>query len=280
VDGANLNALLGFAKPGRFGADVSHLNLHKTFCIPHGGGGPGVGPIGVRAHLAPYLPNHPLQPEAGPSTGSGAIAAAPWGSASILPITWAYIRMMGADGLTEATGQAILSANYIAARLRDHYPVLYAGGHGLVAHECILDLRAITRETGVTVDDVAKRLIDYGFHAPTMSFPVAGTLMVEPTESEDLAELDRFIEAMIAIRAEIGRVGSGEWPAGDNPLVNAPHTAASLAGSWEHPYSRQEAAFPGGVDPRSKYWPPVRRIDGAFGDRNLVCACPPVEAYS
>ncbi|TAM81154.1 MAG: glycine dehydrogenase (aminomethyl-transferring) [Jatrophihabitans sp.] len=280
VDGANLNAMVGLARPGRFGADVSHLNLHKTFCIPHGGGGPGVGPIGVRAHLAPYLPNHPLQPEAGPATGSGAVAAAPWGSASILPITWAYIRMMGPDGLAEATAQAILSANYLAARLRGHYPVLYAGANGLVAHECILDLRAITRETGVTVDDVAKRLIDYGFHAPTMSFPVAGTLMVEPTESEDLGELDRFVDAMIAIRAEIARVGSGEWPADDNPLVNAPHTAESLAGAWEHPYSRGEAAFPAGVDPRSKYWPPVRRIDGAFGDRNLVCACPPMEAYA
>ena len=279
VDGANLNAMIGLARPGKFGADVSHLNLHKTFCIPHGGGGPGVGPIGVRAHLAPYLPNHPLQPAAGPATGSGAIAAAPWGSASILPITWAYIRMMGADGLTAATATAILSANYIAKRLGEHYPVLYAGAHGLVAHECILDLRAITRDTGVTVDDVAKRLIDYGFHAPTMSFPVAGTLMVEPTESEDLHELDRFVAAMIAIKAEIDRVASGQWPAGDNPLANAPHTAACLTGEWAHPYSREEAAFPAGVDPASKYWPPVRRVDGAFGDRNLVCSCPPVAEY-
>jgi glycine dehydrogenase len=279
VDGANLNAMVGLARPGQFGADVSHLNLHKTFCIPHGGGGPGVGPIGVRAHLAPYLPNHPLQAEAGPATGSGAIAAAPWGSASILPITWAYIRMMGGDGLTAATGAAILSANYLARRLRDHYPVLYSGANGLVAHECILDLRALTRDTGVSVDDVAKRLIDYGFHAPTMSFPVAGTLMVEPTESEDLRELDRFVAAMIAIRGEIDRVGSGEWPREDNPLGNAPHTAECLTGEWPHPYSRTEAVFPAGGDPASKYWPPVRRIDGAYGDRNLVCSCPPVADY-
>jgi glycine dehydrogenase len=280
VDGANLNAMVGLARPGKFGADVSHLNLHKTFCIPHGGGGPGVGPIGVRAHLAPYLPNHPLQPAAGPATGSGAIAAAPWGSASILPITWAYIRMMGGDGLTEATGVAILAANYVAKRLDEHFPVLYTGAHGLVAHECILDLREITKRTGVTVDDVAKRLIDYGFHAPTMSFPVAGTLMVEPTESEDLRELDRFVAAMIAIKDEIERVAAGEWPADDNPLVNAPHTATSVTGEWAHPYTRAEAAFPAGVDPRSKYWPPVRRIDGAYGDRNLVCACPPVAEYA
>jgi glycine dehydrogenase len=280
VDGANLNAMVGLARPGKFGADVSHLNLHKTFCIPHGGGGPGVGPIGVRAHLMPYLPNHPLQPAAGPATGSGAIAAAPWGSASILPITWAYIRMMGGDGLTEATGAAILAANYVARRLAGHYPVLYSGAHGLVAHECILDLREITKRTGVTVDDVAKRLIDYGFHAPTMSFPVAGTLMVEPTESEDLRELDRFADAMIAIAGEIEQVAAGDWPAEDNPLRNAPHTAASVTGEWTHPYPRALAAFPAGVDPRSKYWPPVRRIDGAFGDRNLVCACPPVEAFA
>jgi glycine dehydrogenase len=280
IDGANLNAMVGLARPGKFGADVSHLNLHKTFCIPHGGGGPGVGPIGVRAHLAPYLPNHPLQPDAGPASGAGAIAAAPWGSASILPITWSYIRMMGADGLTAATGAAILSANYLAKRLTEHYPVLYTGGHGLVAHECILDLREITKQTGVTVDDVAKRLIDYGFHAPTMSFPVAGTLMVEPTESEDAHELDRFVSALIAIRGEIDRVAAGEWPADDNPLANAPHTATSVTGEWDHPYSRTEAAFPAGVDPAVKYWPPVRRIDGAFGDRNLICACPPVSEYA
>jgi glycine dehydrogenase len=280
LDGANLNAMVGLARPGRFGADVSHLNLHKTFCIPHGGGGPGVGPVAVRSHLAPYLPNHPLQPSAGPDTGSGAISAAPWGSASILPITWAYLRMMGPTGLARATGIAILSANYLAKRLAPHYPVLYTGGHGLVAHECILDLRQITRETGVTVDDVAKRLIDYGFHAPTMSFPVAGTLMVEPTESEDLTELNRFVDAMIAIKGEIDRVGAGEWPAEDNPLRNAPHTARCLVGEWEHPYSREEAAYPKGVDPNAKYWSPVRRIDGAYGDRHLVCACPPVEEYA
>ena len=279
VDGANLNALVGLARPGRFGADVSHLNLHKTFCIPHGGGGPGVGPVAVRAHLAPYLPNHPLDDGAGPATGVGPISAAPFGSAGILPIPWAYLRLMGAEGLTRATQVAVLSANYVAARLRDHYPVLYTGRDGLVAHECILDLRGLTKASGVTVDDVAKRLIDHGFHAPTMSFPVAGTLMVEPTESEDLAELDRFCDAMIAIRAEIDRVASGEWPAGDNPLANAPHTAASLAGDWPHPYTRSDAAYPPGVDPRAKYWPPVRRIDGAYGDRNLLCSCPPPEAF-
>jgi glycine dehydrogenase len=280
VDGANLNAMVGLARPGKFGADVSHLNLHKTFCIPHGGGGPGVGPIAVREHLAPYLPNHPLQPAAGPETGSGVIAAAPWGSASILPITWAYLRLMGPAGLTRATGVAILSANYLARRLAPHYPVLYAGAHGLVAHESIIDLRQITRDSGVTVDDVAKRLIDYGFHAPTMSFPVAGTLMVEPTESEDRRELDRFVDAMIAIRAEIERVTSGDWPADDNPLRNAPHTAACLADEWNHAYSRQEAAYPDGVDANAKYWSPVRRIDGAYGDRHLVCACPPVTDYA
>ncbi len=280
VDGANLNALVGVAKPGRFGADVSHLNLHKTFCIPHGGGGPGIGPVGVRAHLAPYLPNHPLQPAAGPETGVGPIAAAPWGSAGILPISWAYIRLMGGDGLTRATEVAILNANYVAARLSAHFPVLYTGRGGLVAHECIVDLRAITKETGVTVDDVAKRLIDYGFHAPTMSFPVAGTLMIEPTESEDLAELDRFCAAMIAIRAEIDKVGSGEWDRSDNPLRNAPHTAASIAGEWEHDYDRATGVFPEGVTPSTKYWPPVGRIDGAWGDRNLQCSCPPVGDYS
>jgi len=280
VDGANLNALVGVARPGHFGADVSHLNLHKTFCIPHGGGGPGVGPVGVRAHLAPYLPNHPMRPEAGPATGVGPVSAAPWGSAGILPISWAYVRLMGGEGLTRATQVAILNANYVAARLGPHYPVLYTGRSGLVAHECIVDLRPITKDTGVTVDDVAKRLIDYGFHAPTMSFPVAGTLMIEPTESEDLVELDRFCDAMIAIRDEVSRVGSGELDATDNPLRGAPHTAAALAGEWAHGYSRAEAAFPSGVDPASKYWPPVRRIDGAYGDRNLICSCPPVDTYT
>ncbi|MFI6377660.1 aminomethyl-transferring glycine dehydrogenase [Streptomyces sp. NPDC050546] len=279
VDGANLNALVGLAKPGHFGGDVSHLNLHKTFCIPHGGGGPGVGPVAVREHLAPYLPNHPLQPEAGPETGVGPISAAPWGSAGILPISWAYVRLMGGEGLKRATQVAVLSANYIAKRLEPHYPVLYTGPGGLVAHECIIDLRPLTKATGVSVDDVAKRLIDYGFHAPTMSFPVAGTLMIEPTESEDLAELDRFCEAMIAIRAEIEKVGSGAWPADDNPLRGAPHTAGALAGEWEHAYSREDAVFPAGVTASDKYWPPVRRIDQAFGDRNLVCSCPPLDAY-
>ncbi|MFC5149782.1 aminomethyl-transferring glycine dehydrogenase [Streptomyces aureoversilis] len=279
VDGANLNALVGLAEPGKFGGDVSHLNLHKTFCIPHGGGGPGVGPVAVRAHLAPYLPNHPLQPTAGPATGVGPISAAPWGSAGILPISWAYVRLMGGEGLKRATQVAVLGANYIAKRLEPHYPVLYTGPNGLVAHECIVDLRPLTKATGVSVDDVAKRLIDYGFHAPTMSFPVAGTLMIEPTESEDIAELDRFCEAMIAIRAEIEKVGSGEWSKDDNPLRNAPHTAASVAGEWEHPYSREEAVFPAGVSAADKYWPPVRRVDGAYGDRNLVCSCPPLEDY-
>ncbi|MFE2617969.1 aminomethyl-transferring glycine dehydrogenase [Micromonospora chalcea] len=277
VDGANLNALVGFAKPGRFGADVSHLNLHKTFCIPHGGGGPGVGPVAVRSHLAPFLPGDPLGARA---DGRPAISAANHGSAGILPIPWAYLRMMGADGLARATGVAVLAANYVAARLRAHFPVLYAGNKGLVAHECILDLRPLTKATGVSVDDVAKRLIDYGFHAPTMSFPVAGTLMVEPTESEDLAELDRFCDAMIAIRAEIDKVGSGEWPAGDNPLSNAPHTAAMVsADEWPHPYPRSVGAYPAGVERAGRYWPPVRRVDGAYGDRNLVCSCPAPEAF-
>jgi glycine dehydrogenase len=266
VDGANLNALVGLAKPGKFGADVSHLNLHKTFCIPHGGGGPGVGPVAARAHLAPFLPAH--------------VAAAPYGSAGILPISWAYIKMMGADGLRRATQAAILSANYVARRLTEHFPVLYTGRGGLVAHECILDLRPLTSETGVTAEDVAKRLIDYGFHAPTMSFPVAGTLMVEPTESEDLAELDRFCDAMIAIRYEIAQVASGEYDAADNPLKNAPHTASMLiSDDWKHAYSRETAAYPAGGDRRAKYWPPVRRIDQAYGDRNLMCACPPPEAF-
>ena len=277
VDGANLNALVGLAQPGAFGGDVSHLNLHKTFCIPHGGGGPGVGPIGVREHLAPYLPSHPFASEL---TGQvGPVSAAPYGSASILPISWAYVRLMGGAGLTAATQAAIVSANYIAARLADHYPVLYAGEDGLVAHECILDLRELTKESGVSVDDVAKRLVDYGFHAPTMSFPVAGTLMVEPTESESLAELDRFCDAMIAIRGEIQQVLDGAVPVADSVLRHAPHTALSLASEWDHPYTRAEAAYPEGVDPTRKYWAPVRRIDGAYGDRHLVCSCPPPEAF-
>ena len=279
VDGANLNALVGLARPGKFGADVSHLNLHKTFCIPHGGGGPGVGPVAVRAHLAPHLPNHPLAPEAGPASGVGPVSAAPYGSASILPISWAYVRLMGGAGLTRATQVAVLNANYIAARLREHYPVLYSGQDGIVAHECILDLREITKRSGVTVDDVAKRLIDYGFHAPTMSFPVAGTLMVEPTESEDRYEIDRFCDAMTAIRKEIAAVEAGEVSLADSMLRNAPHTAKALAGKWEYSYDRSEAVFPVGVQPADKYWPPVSRIDGAYGDRHLVCSCPPPEAF-
>jgi len=279
VDGANLNALLGYAKPGEFGGDVSHLNLHKTFCIPHGGGGPGVGPVAVREHLAPYLPSHPMHPDPDRREGIGPISAAPYGSAGILPISWAYVAMMGGEGLTRATAVAVLSANYVAKRLGEHFPVLYKGHGDLVAHECILDLRPLTKATGVTVDDVAKRLIDYGFHAPTMSFPVAGTFMVEPTESEDLAELDRFCEAMIAIRAEIDRVGSGEWAAADSPLRGAPHPARALAGPWDRAYDRDLAVFPAGPDP-DKYWPPVARVDQAYGDRNLVCSCPPPEAFA
>jgi glycine dehydrogenase len=278
VDGANLNALVGLARPGKFGGDVSHLNLHKTFCIPHGGGGPGVGPVVARSHLAPFLPGHPYAPEL---PQGRPVSSAPYGSASILPITWAYLRMMGAAGLRTASLTAIASANYIARRLDEYYPVLYTGENGMVAHECILDLRPITKATGVTIDDVAKRLADYGFHAPTMSFPVAGTLMVEPTESESLAEVDAFCEAMIAIRAEIDKVGAGEWSVEDNPLRGAPHTAECLlVDTWEHPYTREQAAYPLGKAFRPKVWPPVRRIDGAYGDRNLVCSCPPVEAYA
>ncbi len=285
VDGANLNALLGLARPGRFGADVSHLNLHKTFCIPHGGGGPGVGPVAVGAHLVDFLPGHPMM--SSQEAGRPTISAAPYGSAGILPISWAYIAMMGPEGLTQATQRALLAANHVAARLGEHFPVLYSGRNGRVAHECILDLRAITKQTGVSVDDVAKRLVDYGFHAPTMSFPVPGTLMVEPTESESLAELDRFCDAMIAIRGEIAAVAEGTWPADDNPLVNAPHTLARVtADQWSHPYSRTVAGFPSGrqtgplaATGRDKYWPAVARIDQAYGDRNLVCSCPPPDAY-
>ncbi len=278
IDGANINALLGLARPGEFGGDVSHLNLHKTFAIPHGGGGPGVGPVAVAAHLVPYLPGHPLHPDPTRRTTSP-VAEAPYGSAGILPISWAYIRMMGTAGLTLASQTAVLSANYLAHRLDPYFPVLYTGAGGLVAHECILDLRALTHATGVSVDDVAKRLVDFGFHAPTISFPVPGTLMVEPTESEPLAELDRFCEAMIAIRAEIDRVAGGEWSAEDSPLRHAPHTAASLVGAWERRYTREQGAYPGGIDP-DKYWPPVGRVDQAYGDRHLVCTCPPPEAYA
>jgi len=286
VDGANLNALVGTAQPGKFGADVSHLNLHKTFCIPHGGGGPGVGPVIAKAHLAPFLPNHPLDHLAGPATGPGPISAAPFGSASILPISWAYIRLMGGEGLTHATEVAILNANYMAARLKSSYPILYTGAHGLVAHECILDMREITKVSGVTVDDIAKRLMDFGFHAPTMSFPVAGTLMIEPTESEDILEMNRFIDAMIAIRGEIDQIIEGKISVEDSALRHAPHTIGAIAGSnWERSYSREAGAFPAtltGLIPgeligtKGKYWPTVGRIDGAFGDRNLVCSCPPI----
>lgn len=274
IDGANMNAMVGLCAPGQFGGDVSHLNLHKTFCIPHGGGGPGVGPIGVKAHLAPFLPGH-----ARLERKEGAVCAAPYGSASILPISWMYLKMMGSAGLTRASQVAILSANYIARRLEEHYPVLYSGTGGLVAHECILDLRPLKDSSGVTVDDVAKRLIDFGFHAPTMSFPVAGTLMIEPTESESKQELDRFCDAMIAIREEIRALEAGTLDPQDNPLKNAPHTARELAGEWTHPYSREQAVFPLLSLVDGKYWPPVARIDNVYGDRNLVCSCPPIEAY-
>jgi len=281
IDGANLNALAGVASPALLGGDVSHLNLHKTFCIPHGGGGPGVGPVAAKAHLAPFLPARVNQ---GDQPAGGPVASARYGSAGVLPISWAYIAMMGAAGLRRATQVAVLSANYVARRLAAYFPVVYAGRDGLVAHECIIDLRRLPG--GITVEDVAKRLIDYGFHAPTMSFPVAGTLMIEPTESESLAELDAFCDTLIAIRAEVDKVGSGEWDAADNPLKNAPHTAEMLmADEWTHPYRREEGGYPGGVGPRglasgrAKYWPPVRRIDQAYGDRNLVCACPPPEAF-
>jgi len=283
VDGANLNALVGLAAPGEFGADVSHLNLHKTFCIPHGGGGPGVGPIGVGAHLAPFLPGHRYMPgrEGGARGSEHVVAAAPYGSASILPISWMYITLMGGSGLTHATEAAILAANYVARRLRDHYPVLYAGPDGLVAHECILDLRPLKDATDIAVDDVAKRLMDYGFHAPTMSFPVAGTLMVEPTESEPKAELDRFIDAMIAIRGEIGAVADGRMDRADNPLKHAPHTAAAVtADAWPHAYRREQAAYPAPSLRANKYWPPVARVDNVYGDRNLFCSCIPMADYA
>lgn len=274
IDGANMNAMVGLCAPGKFGGDVSHLNLHKTFCIPHGGGGPGVGPIGVKSHLAPFLPGH-----AALENTAGAVCAAPFGSASILPITWMYIRMMGGAGLTRASQMAILNANYIARRLEEHYPVLYTGSNGLVAHECILDLRPLKDSSGISVDDVAKRLIDYGFHAPTMSFPVAGTLMIEPTESESREELDRFCDAMIKIREEIRAVENGYLDKDDNPLKNAPHTAAELVGEWAHGYSREQAVYPLPSLVEAKYWPPVGRVDNVFGDRNLICACPSIESY-
>ena len=285
VDGANLNALVGLAQPGKFGADVSHLNLHKTFCIPHGGGGPGVGPVIAKKHLGPFLPNHPLDSSAGPLTGPGPISGAPFGSALILPISWAYIRMMGAEGLTKATQVAILSANYIAKKLAPDYPTLYTGKNDLIAHECIIDIREITKRSGVSVDDIAKRLMDYGFHAPTMSFPVPGTLMIEPTESEDITEIDRFIAALRSIAKEIRAIESGEISIEDSPLRNAPHTVEALVSdTWDRPYSRQDAALPMGseigMERRGKYWPTVGRVDGAHGDRNLVCACEPIESLA
>ena len=280
VDGANLNALVGLAAPGKFGADVSHINLHKTFCIPHGGGGPGMGPIGVGQHLAPFLPNHPIQPIQHLDAGNGTVSSATWGSASILPISWMYISMMGAEGLTKATEIAILNANYIAEKLRDHYPILYRGRNGHIAHECIIDMRTIKDTSGITEEDVAKRLIDYGFHAPTMSFPVAGTLMVEPTESEPKAEIDRFIEAMISIREEISKVEAGKFDEQDNPLKNSPHTLDDICSDqWTHAYTREQAAYPVESLKDNKYWPPVSRLDNVFGDRNLVCTCPSIDSY-
>jgi glycine dehydrogenase len=275
IDGANMNAMVGLCQPGKFGGDVSHLNLHKTFCIPHGGGGPGVGPIGVKSHLIPFLPGHHVL-----ENQQSAVCAAPWGSASILPISWTYIKLMGQEGLKQASQVAILNANYIAKRLSAHFPILYAGEGGIVAHECIVDLRPLKDETGVTVEDVAKRLMDFGFHAPTMSFPVPGTLMIEPTESEDRIELDRFCDAMIAIRAEIADVASGKYTAETSPLRHAPHTSMALAGEWPHPYSREVAAFPvASLKNGNKYWPPVGRVDNVYGDRNVICSCPPLSDY-
>jgi glycine dehydrogenase len=282
IDGANLNALVGLAQPGKFGGDVSHLNLHKTFCIPHGGGGPGVGPVAAKAHLAPFMPgdaDNASSENAGEGHGV-AISASRFGSAGVLPISWAYVKLMGGQGLTEATKSALLAANYVASRLNEYFPVLYTGEGGLVAHECILDLRELTAKTGVTAEDVAKRLIDFGFHAPTLSFPVAGTLMVEPTESEDLAEIDRFIEAMITIRKEIDQVAAGDFTVADSPLRRAPHTAAAVVSSdWDRAYPREQAAFPVHHLRQDKYFPPVGRIDGAAGDRNLICSCPPLEDF-
>jgi glycine dehydrogenase len=281
MDGANMNAQVGLTSPGRIGADVCHLNLHKTFCIPHGGGGPGVGPVCVAAHLVPFLPNHPMRADAGPATSYGPVSAAPYGSALILPISYAYIRMMGAAGMTRATEVAILNANYMAARLRPHYPILYVGASGMVAHECIIDCRGFGAVSGVQVEDIAKRLQDYGYHAPTMSWPVAGTLMIEPTESESQAELDRFCDAMIAIRQEIADIEAGVLDKADNPLKNAPHTAREvMASDWAHAYSRERAAYPLAYVAAAKYWPPVKRVDNVYGDRNLVCTCAPLEAYA
>jgi glycine dehydrogenase len=279
LDGANLNAQLGLSKPGLFGSDVSHLNLHKTFAIPHGGGGPGVGPIGVKSHLAPFLPSHSVMPVEGLDPSNKAVSAAPFGSAAILPVSWMYMKMLGAEGLKQSTEIAILSANYLTERLAEHYPVLYRGDKDRVAHECILDIRDIETESGINNEDIAKRLMDYGFHAPTMSFPVAGTLMIEPTESESKQEIDRFCDAMIAIREEISKVQSGEWTVDNNPLRNAPHTMLDLADNWDRPYSQQVAIFPKGVSTSTKYWPTVNRVDNVYGDRNLICSCPSIESY-
>jgi glycine dehydrogenase len=280
MDGANMNALVGLVRPAELGADVCHINLHKTFCIPHGGGGPGMGPICVAAHLAPLLPGHPVVPTGG-ERAIGPVSAAPWGSASILPISWAYIAMLGGSGLTRATEIAILSANYIAMRLAPHFPVLYTGQNGRVAHECIVDVRQLKAGSGVEVVDIAKRLMDYGFHAPTVSFPVAGTMMIEPTESEGKEELDRFIDALIAIRGEIAAIERGDFDRADNPLKNAPHTAESvMADTWTHPYSRTVAAFPAPWTKASKFWPSVARINDVHGDRNVICTCPPIESYA
>jgi glycine dehydrogenase len=284
IDGANLNAVLGIAPPGQFGGDVSHLNLHKTFCIPHGGGGPGMGPIGVKSHLAPFLPGHSVTDVKGANSNTdqqnGAVSAAPYGSASILVITWMYIKMMGDRGLKDATYNAILNANYIAKRLENDYPILFTGVNGTVAHECIIDIRPLKEESGISEEDIAKRLMDFGFHAPTMSFPVAGTLMIEPTESENQEEIDRFCDSMIQIRNEMKKVQAGEWPLDDNPLVNAPHTADCLLDAdWQHAYTRKEAAYPLPWIKNRKYWPPVGRVDNVYGDRNLICECPPIDSY-
>ncbi len=280
IDGANMNALVGLPAPGNFGGDVSHLNLHKTFCIPHGGGGPGMGPIGVKAHLAPFLASHPEQDIEGTQESNGTISAAPWGSASILPISWMYIKMMGREGMKKASSYAILNANYVAKRLEEHYPILYKGKHGKVAHECLLDLRPIKEQSGISEEDIAKRLMDFGFHAPTMSFPVAGTLMIEPTESESLSELNRFCDAMISIREEIDAVSRGDYPANNNPLVNAPHTQDDvLDDNWDRPYTRTQAVHPLPYLKANKVWPTVNRIDNVYGDRNLICTCPSIEEY-
>ena len=279
MDGANMNAQVSMMQPADVGADVLHMNLHKTFCIPHGGGGPGMGPIGMKSHLAPFIANHVVSAVPNAQDGMSAVSAAPFGSASILPISWMYITMMGRDGLVQATEAALLNANYTAMKLKDHYPVLYSGENGRVAHECIIDIRPLKAETGITEVDIAKRLMDYGFHAPTMSFPVAGTLMIEPTESESKEELDRFISALIQIKAEAMKVKNGDWPADNNPLVNAPHTAQVVTGDWDRPYSREEAAYPLAYVRDNKFWPSVSRIDDVYGDKNLICSCPDISSY-